>query len=867
MSETYDRAFFDRNLPGMSASATALAPLIIDLYAPRSIVDVGCGQGAWLRAFQDAGVSDLLGLDGPWVDPERFLVDPSAFHATDLTQPQKIDRRYDLALCLEVAEHIDEDGADVFLDTLTGLSEVIVFSAAAPGQGGDDHVNEQWPTYWAERFAVRGYTMIDNLRWAVWEDERIESWYRQNLLSVVKTSRVQAVRKRSKALLKDLRDTQPASVIHPGVHLFHLDNLARLQRARRLTPGQAELTLKISRLSDELDEFRRTKTEWWEPEIERLTEELRSEQARRDTTPNGAGAAELRAALAQREAQLAELEKSKAEWWEPELARLQAALEASAAEVRKAVEDAAAVERTRVEWYEPELQRLTDAIEGLEAELARAVADSAALERTRLEWWEPRLQTLSEELETRTAEAEGANDLRRQLGKLTQRLADVEAMEADYFYPEIERLTEALSSLLPREMEEALRAELDAAQTDMERERARAEELSKVAERLEAARSVLDESLRAALAREGTAQSALEEAEARARSLAQQARRTLVDFNDQLAATRAQVDKARAERDEVQALIETWFRPETARLYLEADQSSEREAALKAEHEALTTRLAELEEVKANYFEPEIKRLNAEAEEGVRFEREAAAALAELSLTRVQLADALSTQETLNEALASAETRHRAAVMNARRALVDHTDQLQRHGRSMGDLRRSFEEQRELIDTWFRPETERLYRDIAEADQRRLSADESAIQLKNEKVGVEQRLHAANMALDQSEREVERLRRDVAEADRRGARMEEYADRVRAEKSDVEQRLQVTSSDLDGAQHQLLEMRREVSELRQALDAVNRSRSYRLVHWYRGLYRAPLVGPAATKARRSLGRALRKDTPRLAAPE
>ena len=64
----------------------------------------------------------------------------------DLAQPLQIDRRFDLALSLEVAEHLPPECGSEFVQTLTDLSSVILFSAAIPFQGGTDHLNEQWPS-------------------------------------------------------------------------------------------------------------------------------------------------------------------------------------------------------------------------------------------------------------------------------------------------------------------------------------------------------------------------------------------------------------------------------------------------------------------------------------------------------------------------------------------------------------------------------------------------------------------------------------------------------------------------------------------------------------------------------------------------
>jgi SAM-dependent methyltransferase len=158
----------------------------MDLVAPRSIVDVGCGSGGWLSAFAAAGVRDLVGLEGSPADPEMIDVEPSQIQACDLSKPFYLDREFGLAVSLEVAEHLPEEAAASFIESLTRLAPVVLFSAAIPGQGGVGHLNEQWPTYWASHFSRNGFEVCDCLRDRVWRDRRVEWWYRQNVLLFVR---------------------------------------------------------------------------------------------------------------------------------------------------------------------------------------------------------------------------------------------------------------------------------------------------------------------------------------------------------------------------------------------------------------------------------------------------------------------------------------------------------------------------------------------------------------------------------------------------------------------------------------------------------------------------------------------------------
>lgn len=178
----YTPAFFDKLARGTQDSAGAVVPMVNELLRPASVLDVGCGVGTWLAEWGKAGVSDLVGMDGDYVDRAVLQVPADKFESVDLEQPFSLGRKFDLVQSLEVAEHLDESCADTFVESLARHGDTILFSAAIPGQGGEHHVNEQWPSYWAEKFARAGYTVYDVIRPQIWTDPRIRVWYRQNIL-------------------------------------------------------------------------------------------------------------------------------------------------------------------------------------------------------------------------------------------------------------------------------------------------------------------------------------------------------------------------------------------------------------------------------------------------------------------------------------------------------------------------------------------------------------------------------------------------------------------------------------------------------------------------------------------------------------
>lgn len=203
----YRQSFYDLIRPGVQRSAEALVPILASTFKPSIVIDVGCGEGWWGAAFAKHGAT-AVGVDG------AYVTDPVIeFHPHDLAQPFGDFGSFDMAVCLEVAEHLPASRADGFVADLCQLAPVVVFSSAIPGQNGVGHVNEAWPEYWAEKFNANGYSVTGSLRWNIWNDERIERWYRQNL--IIATSEPGKYRN----LFAD--KAQPLNVVHPEIFTEH----------------------------------------------------------------------------------------------------------------------------------------------------------------------------------------------------------------------------------------------------------------------------------------------------------------------------------------------------------------------------------------------------------------------------------------------------------------------------------------------------------------------------------------------------------------------------------------------------------------------------------------------------------------------
>lgn len=188
---TYNDAFYDMINEGSRRSARAVVPVLVDLLQPTSVVDFGCGEGVWLDVFREH-VEQIHGIDGA-IDPTRLQIPPECFTACDLaTETPDLGRTFDLALSLEVAEHLPPKRASAFVDLLIAHAKMVVFSAAIPGQGGVGHVNEQHVGYWVELFEQRGYRVSGGLRWKFWDQvpDPVEVWYAQNMLLCVDQAEV-----------------------------------------------------------------------------------------------------------------------------------------------------------------------------------------------------------------------------------------------------------------------------------------------------------------------------------------------------------------------------------------------------------------------------------------------------------------------------------------------------------------------------------------------------------------------------------------------------------------------------------------------------------------------------------------------------
>lgn len=181
----YNKDFFQDINNMANEAAKSIVPIIYSSFNPKSVVDIGCGTGYWLKYFKELGVKNVLGIDGEYIPKDMLEISINEFYAHDLKEEISLNKKYDLAISIEVAEHLNKRHATTFVKSLTNLSDLIIFSAAIPKQGGTHHVNERWPKYWQNIFKKFDYEAFDAIRpQLLWRDD-INEIYKQNIFIFV----------------------------------------------------------------------------------------------------------------------------------------------------------------------------------------------------------------------------------------------------------------------------------------------------------------------------------------------------------------------------------------------------------------------------------------------------------------------------------------------------------------------------------------------------------------------------------------------------------------------------------------------------------------------------------------------------------
>jgi SAM-dependent methyltransferase len=330
MENPYTKEYYQALREGARKSAEAIVPLVMGLLHPRSVIDVGCGDGTWLSVFRQFGAREILGIDREYVTGEILEVPEKEFLSHDLRLPLWMDRKFDLVVSLEVAEHLPGEHAETYVDSLTRLGPAVLFSAAVPYQGGTEHVNEQWPDYWVELFGRKGFVVLDPIRKQIWGHAGIDWWYSQNILMFMKREYLEE-NPELQAERKDTRESQ-LSIVHPRMFLGIAVEYSEAFRKCEIFMTDAEKN------REEADRQRRT-AEYYVAETDKYRDEATThrEMAERFIAEADKYRLEMEAHRANAEHFIAEAEKYRAE--------------------ANKYHDESAMHLAKAEWYQAEAER------------------------------------------------------------------------------------------------------------------------------------------------------------------------------------------------------------------------------------------------------------------------------------------------------------------------------------------------------------------------------------------------------------------------------------------------------------------------------------------------------------------------------
>ncbi len=190
----YDEGFFSYTSRISDRSSEIAVPILSGLLPEiSSVVDFGAAECVWISKWKKVGIEDIIGIDGNYVDQQKLWISPDKFHSADLNKPIDLKRRFDFAYSLEVAEHLKPEASAVFVESLVRHSDIVLFSAAPPGQGGESHINEKPMEFWRDLFVKNGYAAYDCIRPKLIKETDISYWYRYNALLYIKKGREELV--------------------------------------------------------------------------------------------------------------------------------------------------------------------------------------------------------------------------------------------------------------------------------------------------------------------------------------------------------------------------------------------------------------------------------------------------------------------------------------------------------------------------------------------------------------------------------------------------------------------------------------------------------------------------------------------------
>lgn len=178
----YNNEFYDKHYEGSYQSAYIILSYIKNYLKVNSIIDFGCGAGTWCLAAKNLGVSMIYGIDSNSLSRAQSNDCTINYIQSDIGKKMPLLPKFDLTISVEVGEHISENDSDAYITNLVNASNIILFSAAVPGQEGLHHINEQPLSYWVKKFKKHHFELVDSLRGVFWNNSSVEIWYRNNIV-------------------------------------------------------------------------------------------------------------------------------------------------------------------------------------------------------------------------------------------------------------------------------------------------------------------------------------------------------------------------------------------------------------------------------------------------------------------------------------------------------------------------------------------------------------------------------------------------------------------------------------------------------------------------------------------------------------
>ena len=157
--------------------AERLAHWVREHIQPKRVLDIGCGPGTYVAEFVKQDIP-TLGIDP---DPRT-----SGLNLRAGTLLDTLEETADCVVCLEVLEHIDPTYEQQALTNLvTCVDDILIFTAARPGQGGVGHINCRSRDYWLSQLGAQGLqqdTALEQKLRQHMQNGPHMGWFVQNLI-------------------------------------------------------------------------------------------------------------------------------------------------------------------------------------------------------------------------------------------------------------------------------------------------------------------------------------------------------------------------------------------------------------------------------------------------------------------------------------------------------------------------------------------------------------------------------------------------------------------------------------------------------------------------------------------------------------